>query len=289
MKKFIALISLVLVCTLVLSACAFGGVKVKDYEKEVTQEEFVKQLKEKIDFTKENAFKENWTFETTSKATETETTEINGVKVEDVTKTSSNGTYKYNDEKGTASVTRKETYKMDFESEGMKGSSKGEDETLYAQDGNNLNTFDPVAKTYTSVEMGDKALYTTMLGRLQNAMGQYSAYAMRTVGENETLKFYIDDNVFTIVYTCDKTEEEGEGDAKVTTKVVQNYVSQIVVDDGKITCVCEDTRTETVTSKDKVETTETEGVSTLVLKTGKASVKAPKVDKYTKVEAKMDW
>ena len=277
MKKLVALISLMLVATLLLSSCAFGGVKIKDYENKVEQEEFVEKLNEALGLDGEEPFKESWTLKLKGTNTYESVREYkSGEKVKDTEKYETTVELKYNDDDktGYTSNASKESYK----SEEGKSTSKEEDKTFYTEGDGVIYTFDPITKMYRENE-SEVGVYDVMYEELmEEALAAFLGYTRANAEMFDKLEFYIDDNVYTIVV---ENEEEDEEEGTTTTI---NTVVQIVVDEDEITFVMESTREEK-TENDNYTVTETqETKGTAVLELGKAKVKEPNKDKYTKWE-----
>ena len=281
MRRLFALISMVLVVTLLLSSCAFGGVKIKDYEKKVDQEEFVEKLKEALGLDGEEPFKESWTVKLKETSTYESVQEYkSGETVKESEKSTAEGVLKYNHKSDLGYMGTKSSDKE--KGEGYSYADKSRSKGFYTQGTGRIYAFDAIDKECYEYET-EEGVYDMMYEMLEESiLHTFLDYMYADAEKFDKLEFYIDDNVYTIVVE-NEVENEEEGTTTTTKAVVQ-----IVVDEDEISFVEEKTRETKTETQNYTNTRISESKKSAVVKLGKAYVRMPDMDDYEKVKIPSD-
>ncbi len=276
MKKLTAL-ALIIVTLFALTSCAlFSGssVNLAKYENDVNQTKFMEKFEKAAkDIVDEDYLKTNWKATSSASSKSEIVTEYKSdVVIKGSEESSSKKVIEYSDKDEIAHVKSKSKYSTKESKD--KEVEEEAYEMFYVQDKDDFYTYNPETKMYSMDENTPEGAFDAA----SDAFDLDGLFSYINSFSSTDTEYYVDDNVFTIVY-----ESEASGDAisyKYDGKT-KNTV-QIIIEDKKLTVYMV---SETVYEReydDYTETTTTKSEGSMVLEFTDVNITAPKKADYKK-------
>ncbi len=307
MKKIIAIV-LVLTFVLALASCGTSMPALKEYKTDVDVDEFYEELKKKLELDDEYIYEESLEAGAQLISNATYKTAIEeGKTYEDKISESIVSTIKYDEKNGIAQMSG--TSNSSETSYNGNYSSNNDIDIVYFQDGDDLQMFDNQTMTYTedkddadgvfnmvddlirdmieeafdgiiSYELLESDTLSNIAGAVDGAT-DFDINDMMGFGKDVDIEYYIDGNVYTVVYV---KETENDGDEYDTTSTTEITI-QIVFADSSNTSIVRQEKTTTVREyKNYTETDVEDTAMSVTLKLVDSKLTAPDTKKFVKLK-----